>query len=268
MVWLESSSIERDVLLQRSYMSEEERIRLSYGRRYADDVTYSLFNSGQLFMTQQLEKDVVRLLEQHGMRPLENRKVLEVGCGTGWPLRELIRLGANPENLCGVDLLPKPVEEAKRLSPNVDLRCGNAEHLPFSGESFDIVTQFTMFTSILDASMKRQVAMEMLRVVRTDGMVLWYDYIVSKPTNHDVKGIGKKEIIRLFPNCTFDLRRVTLAPPLARAIAPYSFLLCYLLEKIPLLRTHYLVAIRKKTESSSDQREPRCGGTGWARGKL
>ena len=34
-------------------------------------------------------------------------------------------------------------------------------------------------------------------------------------------------------------------PPLARVLAPYSYLACYLLEKFPLLCTHYLGAIRK-----------------------
>ena len=94
--------------------------------------------------------------------------------------------------------------------------------------------------------MKSRVAGEMLRVLSPGGMIVWYDYFVSKPTNADVKAIGREEITRLFPDCTFDFRKVTLAPPIARAIAPHSFLLCYLLEKIPLLRTHYLVAIKKR----------------------
>jgi len=57
--------------------------------------------------------------------------------------------------------------------------------------------------------------------------------------------VGKKEIKQLFLNCSFHFKRVTLAPPLARMIAPYSLLLCYLLEKIPLLCTHYLAVISR-----------------------
>jgi hypothetical protein len=61
----------------------------------------------------------------------------------------------------------------------------------------------------------------------------------------DVKGIGKKEIISLFPNCKFDFNKITLAPPIARIIAPYSYLVCYLLEKLKIFNTHYLVVIKK-----------------------
>jgi SAM-dependent methyltransferase len=226
-------------------MNEVERIRLTYSKRHRDGIVYSFFNPGQLFMAQQLEKELIKLLRQHRLNPLHDKRILEVGCGTATPLRKLISYGASPENLCGIDLLPNAIEEAKRINPNIDFRCGNAEALPFEGESFDIVMQFTMFTSVLDDGMKQNAAQEVLRVLKPSGIVVWYDYFISKLTNSDVKGIGKGEIRGLFPNCTCDFNWVTLAPPIARAIAPYSFLLCYLLEKIPWLKTHYLVVIRK-----------------------
>ncbi len=226
-------------------MNEVERIRLAYSKRHADAVVYSVFNPGHLFLLQQLERKIIASIRQHQLDPLSNKKILDVGCGTASPLRKLINFGAEPENLFGIDLLPEAIKEAKRISPYIDFRCGNAEALPFGSESFDIVTQFTTFTSILDDEMKRRVAKEMLRVLKPHGTILWYDYFISKPTNADVKGIGKGEIIRLFPNCTFHFNKVTLAPPIARTVAPYSFLLCYLFEKIPWLRTHYLVVIRK-----------------------
>jgi len=202
-------------------------------------------------MVQQLERELIRSFRRHRVNPLYDKKILDIGCGTAWPLRELIKYGSRPENLSGIDLLPNAIEAAKRISPNIDFRCGNAEALPFDDKSFDIVTQFTMFTSILEDRIKRKSANEMLRVVKPSGIILWYDYFISKPTNPDVKGIGKREIIRLFPNCTFDFNKVTLAPPIARTLAPYSFLLCYLLEKIPWLRTHYLVVVRKAVSALS-----------------
>ena len=235
----------REIAASELEVNEEERIRLAYSKRRADGAVYSFFNPGHLFMAQQLEKELIGLFRRYEVGPLGNKSILDVGCGTGWPLRELISYGARAENLYGIDLLPNAIEEAKRISPNIDFRCGNAEALPFDEKSFDIVTHFTMFTSILDDGMKRKSAKEMLRVLNPSGIILWYDYFVSKPTNPDVKGIGKREITWLFPNCTCDFRKVTLAPPIARAVAPYSFLMCYLLEKIPWLRTHYLVVIRK-----------------------
>ena len=179
------------------------------------------------------------------MNPLVDKRVLDVGCGSGGELRKFIGYGASLGNLFGIDLLPDRIKQAKGLNPLIDFRRGNAEELPYEDESFDIVMQFTMFTSILDATMKNNIAREMLRILKPEGIILWYDYHISKPTNPDVKGVGKREIKKLFPNCSFHFKRVTLAPALTRMIAPYSLLFCYLLEKISPLRTHYLVVIRK-----------------------
>lgn len=227
-------------------MKESERIKERYERRkrLPKDL-YSPFKPGNLFIVQQRERAILKLLDKYKMNPLADRKILDIGCGSGSELRRFIEYGARRKNLFGIDLLPDRIERAKELNPLIDFRCGNAEELPYEDEFFDIVMQFTVFTSILDNTMKSNIVKEMLRVLKPDGIILWYDYYISKPTNPDVKGVGKKEIKRLFPNCSFHFKRVTLAPPLARMLAPYSLLLCYLLEKIPLLCTHYLTVIRR-----------------------
>ncbi|MEZ4529091.1 MAG: hypothetical protein R2941_24530 [Desulfobacterales bacterium] len=69
---------------------------------------------------------------------------------------------------------------------------------------------------------------------------------MNNPKNPDVRGVKAEEIYELFPDCQITLTRTTLAPPLARAIAPYSTLLCQILEKIPLLCTHYMGIIRRE----------------------
>jgi hypothetical protein len=68
---------------------------------------------------------------------------------------------------------------------------------------------------------------------------------MNNPKNPDVRGVKKKEIYEHFPDSEIYLKRITLAPPLTRIIAPYSWLVCYLLEKIKFLNTHYLGVIRK-----------------------
>src|SRR3989440_8774150 len=52
-------------------------------------------------------------------------------------------------------------------------RSGGA--LALRSDSFDVVMQVTVFTSILDPDLKRRVALEMLRVVKQDGLILWYE---------------------------------------------------------------------------------------------
>jgi ubiquinone/menaquinone biosynthesis C-methylase UbiE len=230
-----------------SARAEEARIREAYGKREVHDVRYSWFNPAYPFMVQQRERRLLDLLNRHNFADLESKTILEVGCGTGQWLRDFIKWGARPENVTGIDLLPDRVSRARRLCPPaVRIHCASAAQLPFYDETFDIVLQSTVFTSILDADLKRHVAAEMRRVVKREGLILWYDYHANNPWNSDVQGVKRGEIDQLFPDCSINLKRITLLPPLARHLAPYSYLGCYLLEKIPLFCTHYLGVIRGK----------------------
>ena len=226
--------------------AEEARIRTAYERRAASDERYSWFDQGQLLRLQQLERKILRVLLRYGLAPLESRKILEIGCGSGYWLRQFVQWGAWPENVAGVDLIEARVAEAQRLCPpKVDIQQGNAAHLNFAEKTFDLVFQATVFTSIFDAALKSQIAAEMLRVTKDNGLILWYDFRVDNPWNPEVSGVRRGEIESLFSGCRVMLQRVTLAPPLARRLARYSWLSCLLLEKIPGFCTHYLGAIQK-----------------------
>jgi SAM-dependent methyltransferase len=226
--------------------AEEARIRQAYARRALSGQSYTWFDAGHLFMVQQLERRLLRLLRRHDMAPLQSKKILEIGCGNGHWLREFVKWGASPDNLAGVDLLAERVDQARRLSPaGIAFQSGNATRLNFADQRFDIVLQATVFTSIRDFAVKRQIAAEMLRVVKERGIVLWYDFHVDNPRNPDVRGIKSREIAQLFPGCRISLERIILAPPVLRRLAPYTWLGCYLLSAIPWLCTHYLGTIRK-----------------------
>jgi ubiquinone/menaquinone biosynthesis C-methylase UbiE len=193
------------------------------------------------------ERQVLNLLKNNGFANLKERNILEVGCGTGYWLRDFIKWGASPANITGVDLFPDRLEVARNLCPaTLTLRCGNATELDFPDASFDMVLQATMFTSILDYDKKQNIAAQMIRVLKPGGLILWYDFHCNNPWNPDVRGVNKQEIYLLFPGCRIKLKRITLAPPISRWLAPYSFILCYLLELVPLLCTHYLGIIRKQ----------------------
>jgi SAM-dependent methyltransferase len=229
-----------------SLQAEADRIEQAYARRKNDHL-YSRFDPAYLFMVQEREQRFLALLARRGCVSLGTKRILEVGCGSGDLLRDFIKWGARPENIVGIELLPERMAEAVELCPKaVSIHQGNAARLPFIEGSFDIVVQSTVFTSVLDPGMKQELASEMCRVLKPDGLIVWYDYHMDNPRNPDVKGVKRREIHSLFPNCDVYLERITLAPPIARRIAPQSWLLCYLLSKFPWLCSHYIGVIRNK----------------------
>ncbi|RME57974.1 hypothetical protein D6779_07460 [Candidatus Parcubacteria bacterium] len=85
--------------------------------------------------------------------------------------------------------------------------------------------------------------------LKPDGANVIYDFRLSHPRNSNAVRIGEREIRRLFPGMALTMRRVTLAPPLARAIAPVSPWLAYTLERaLPFLRTHALYLLQADKE--------------------
>jgi len=224
---------------------EIARIKAAYARRN-NHAIYSFFEPSTRLLVQERETKLLRALAQRGFSSLEKEKILQVGCGAGAWLRDFIRWGARPENLWGVDLLQSRINDAKRLCPaEVTLKCQNSANLDVPDGSFDLVLQGTVFTSILDAEMKRLLALEMMRVVRQDGLIIWYDFHVDNPNNPDVRGVSKAEILKLFPNCKVSLQKLTLAPPIGRRVAPISASLYRMLSQIKPLCTHYLGIITK-----------------------
>jgi len=230
-------------------MNEIDRIKEVYAKRQSSgkNSLYSPFNPASLFESHLREKALLHDLKRYGFNDLSEANILDIGCGTGSLLRDFIRYGASPENLYGIDLLQERIDIARRLSPQIHLDVGDASKLSYTDESFLIVMQYVVFSSILEAKMRRDIAREMMRVLRPDGVIIWLDFHMNNPRNRDVTGIKKKDIYNLFPHCSIHLTRLNLAPPLIRAIIPHSWFTCYWLERLKIFNTHYLGIIRKKS---------------------
>ena len=224
---------------------EIRRIQAEYERR-SREIPRDFYSWGRLpnyFFDTQLVRNCIVELRREGMFPLENRSVADIGCGAGRWLLEFAQWDAT--DLHGIELDESRLQRAKQKLPLADLRSGDARHLPWGDNSFDLVSTFTVFSSILNENVRKQIAAEMMRVLKPGGVILWFDFRVNNPRNSAVRGVTSREIGELFPGCAIRLRRVTLAPPLARAIVPISWIAALALEKLPFLRTHYLGIIRK-----------------------
>ena len=231
---------------------ELHRIQDEYTQRAASQLfpeRYSLFNEAALLQMQGIEHHTLALLKKHAFTSLADKKILDIGCGNGIPLQRFLCYGAMPQNLTGIDLLPTRIERAQRLNPAIDWRIGSAHELPFPDASFDLVTLSVVFSSILNRPLRRYIADEVWRVCKPNGLILYYDFMYSNPRNPAVQGISRREMQQLFQHsgASFDIRKITVAPPLSRLLAPRARWLAFSLEKLQFLNTHLICVISLDT---------------------
>jgi len=93
----------------------------------------------------------------------EGSAVLDVACGPGYMTAAAQSRGAQ---VIGLDFASEMVTQAQALYPNLDVREGDAEHLPFDDESFDAVV---MSFGMLHLAQPELAAAEAFRVLREGG---------------------------------------------------------------------------------------------------
>jgi SAM-dependent methyltransferase len=128
---------------------------------------------GSLWGTQ--ARDYAEILEQFG-RPLyqavlqsaevgEGTWLLDVGCGPGLAAQIAARCGAH---VAGLDAAEASLEIARERTPEGDFRAGEMEDLPWTDNTFDVVTGFNAFQYAADVV---NALREARRVVRPGGRV-------------------------------------------------------------------------------------------------
>lgn len=221
---------------------EAQAVKERYARRdaTADEARYSLYgNAAALQAQQERLRAMVQIWARHGWRSVGDRRILEVGCGSGGNLQDLLRLGATPGSLTGMELLPERAALARGVLPGaVSVLQGDACQADVPPASQDAVLAFTLFSSLLDADFRCQMAQTLWRWVAPGGGVLVYDFVVDNPRNPDVRRVPLQELRALFPDAHLHSQRLTLAPPLARRLPPW--LISPTSQLLRPLRTHRL----------------------------
>jgi SAM-dependent methyltransferase len=226
--------------------NELDRIRGAYTvRDAASDTLYRWDNPGYVSYMQSVERAVLRALVEVGV-PLKGARVLDVGCGSGYFLHRLQEYGAGECH--GIDLMENRVEVGRERYPTLQLRVGTATELPYADAEFELVTQFTCLSSILDAEVRLAVAREMRRVatggwaLSFDMRGLWLSRLARRPPSVDdstqTVALDRQELSRLFGEPAV-LRRETLTFALAELTGRHP-VIGTTLGTLPFLRSHLL----------------------------
>ena len=131
--------------------------KLELRRRY--DETAKLYDERYAEIQKEKYELVVNQLREGG-------KILDLGCGTGMFLPELLKRG---ELVVGVDVSPEMLKIAQRRGEGANLILADADHLPFTDGCFDAVVSVTLLQNMPDPAATTK---EIARVTKSGGKVI------------------------------------------------------------------------------------------------
>lgn len=154
--------------------------------------------------------------------PKPGERILEIGVGTGHNLARIAKAVGLGGRAFGIDLAENMVVAARKTLEKagcddlVDLRCGDAEQLPYEAESMDaVIMNFTL--ELFDTPGIRRVLDEVHRVLRYEGRIVVAG--ISKEGKQDFTVHAFEWTHRHFPNL-LDCRPIYIS----RALGDAGFL--------------------------------------------
>jgi ubiquinone/menaquinone biosynthesis C-methylase UbiE len=169
------------------------------------------------------------------------RHVLDVGCGSGWWLAELSGRQEMSAELHGVDILGERIERARQRIPGAQLSIADARELPYAAGTFDVVTMFTVLSSLAGRDDARRALREAQRALVPGGVLLIWEPRLPNPLNRQTFLITRGLLRAALAGSSIQTRTLTLLPPLARHLGRRTDLFYRRLAQVPLLRTHRLI---------------------------
>lgn len=124
---------------------------------------------------------------------LQNKKVLDVGCGDGNDCINLKKMGAS--QVSGVDPSENFINSAKTKLPEGDFVVGSAEALPYEDNSFEVIISKYAIQTSTDVP---KCLNEMARVIKENGILVYLaghplrQFLEKKKNNKDY---FKQEIV-------------------------------------------------------------------------
>lgn len=100
--------------------------------------------------------------------PNSPKKILDVGCASGWFISEIAKIFPNAK-CYGVDIYDRAILFGKKAYPHIQFAVADAHSLPFKNESFDLV----VCTEVLEhVDNPKDALLEIKRVLKKEGVAI------------------------------------------------------------------------------------------------
>ncbi len=227
---------------------EINRIKAEYNRRDSDarlSGLYDRLNPAVIHIRHEIERHLAlffRGRKRTAGSPGES-KLIDIGCGCGAFFNMFAQLGFKPESLLGAELSRERIMGA---APGVRGGIVNADasSLPFVDSCFDYASQFTVFSSVIDAGLRSKIASEMKRVVKNGGYIISYDMLHTNPFNPNLAPLKYSHFKHIFGAKPEACYRIVLNPVILRRLIGRFGLVCDVFSSLKILNSFYLAFIR------------------------
>ncbi|HSD22800.1 MAG TPA: class I SAM-dependent methyltransferase [Solirubrobacterales bacterium] len=223
-----------------SHRRSVSRVYSGYGRSRRKQRAWAADNPGNAAIRGEVLDHLLRLA---AAEIAGGGDILDAGCGNGWWLRALAEAGVQPERLYGIDIQPERVAGAREAVPEATIAVGDARKLRFPDESFAVVLQLTLLSSLGSHRAIRESLGEGMRVLAPGGLLLIYEPRVPNPLNRHTFLVKESDLTTAGVTPREELS-LTVLPALARRLGRRTQDRYERLARLPFLRTHRLVAYR------------------------
>lgn len=226
-----------------------DEIYKKYYNKKGKDRNDLLKNPEVLFQSLAFDRSIISSFRDINLDP-KAAKILDVGCGSGGSMLNLLKLGFSPSNLYGIDILEDSIAQAKIKFPNINWTHSDASQMRFEDNFFDCVMESTIFLQMTDDELSDKIAKEMIRVTKRGGYILLIDWRYSHPVNKGYKGLSRGRIAGLFnvgsKTSIFRIYRGALIPPIGRFVSKNIPSIYFVLQAVfPFLVGQMATVLRK-----------------------
>lgn len=155
-----------------------------------------------------------------GSQPLQDLRVLDIGCGGGLLSESLAGLGAG---VLGIDVVERNIriaqDHAVRSGLEIDYRWTSAEHLAAQGASFDLVMNMEVVEHVADLPAFLTTCATLVR----PGGLMVVATINRTPISWLFAILGAEYILRWLPKGTHQWRKFRRPEEILQPLSPFGF---------------------------------------------